>query len=116
MPDPQVERPAELRRQGARALGETSEAHARRSCKLGWWERGKALCRQRLGQGSLEGGWHRAPNPSLPSLRPRAGRSGHLSDEEPANFLVIPAEGGEILMVSCGETTFIAGAAAWVGG
>lgn len=62
------------------------------------------------------GWWCRAPNPSLPSLQPRAGRSGHLSDEEPANFLVIPAEGGETLMVSCGETTFIAGAAAWVGG
>lgn len=69
MPDPQVERPTELRRQGARALGETSDAHARRSRKLGWRERGKALCSQRLGQGSLEGVVAQGPKP-LTALSP----------------------------------------------
>lgn len=49
------------------------------------------------------------PNPK--SLR--VGRGGYLSDEDSSNFLVIPAEGGEELMVSSGETVLIT-RAAWM--
>lgn len=108
MPDPRGQR--------AGASGETSETHARRSHELGWRERGKTLCGQRRGQGHSTGSHIGSQTPRCPLSGPEPGRSGHLSDEKLTNFLVVPAEGAEKLMVSCRETTFIARAAAWVGG
>lgn len=53
-------------------------------------------------------------SPTHPSSPGELGRDSYLSDEDSTNFLVIPAEGGEELMVSR-ETVVIVGAAAWVG-
>lgn len=56
-------------------------------------------------------------SPPPPPVPPRAlGRGGYLSDEDSANLLVIPTEGGEELMVSGGETALIARVAAWWAG
>ena len=63
-------------------------------------------------------GWARTLSKGSPHPGPRPGdlgRGSYLSDEDSANLLVLPAEGGEELVVSGGETTVIAGAAAWVG-
>lgn len=51
-----------------------------------------------------------------PSQSGRVGGGSYLSDEDSANLLVVPTEGGEELMVSSGEATLIAGAAVWVAG
>lgn len=64
VPDPQAERPTEPRGQG-----ETFEARARSCQEPGWWERGEALCKQRLGQ-FLPGIPAQDPKPPLPSLQP----------------------------------------------
>lgn len=53
------------------------------------------------------------PNPA--SQSGRVGVGSYLSDEDSANVLVVPTEGGEELMVSSGEATLIARAAAWMG-
>jgi hypothetical protein len=116
VPDPQVEQPTELRRQGTRALGETSEAQAKEAVSWDGGREGKPSASRGWAK-VLPGGFRtRTQTPHCPLSSPEHGRSGYLSDEEPTNFLVIPAEGGEMLVMSCGETTFIAGAAAWVGG
>lgn len=60
----------------------------------------------RDGPGSSQG---TPPTSRLQSLK--VGGGGYLSDEDSANFLVIPTEGGEELMVSSGETVLITGAA-----
>ena len=51
-----------------------------------------------------------------PSQFGGVGGGSYLSDEDSANLLVVPTEGGEELMVSSGEATLIAGAAVCVAG
>lgn len=63
-PDPQVQPTKEPRGHGARALGEISEAYARRSHGLGWRERGKRRPADRGWAKDLAGVQHRAPDPS----------------------------------------------------
>lgn len=63
-------------------------------------------------------GWARGFSRGSPHPAPSPGELGigsYLSDEDSADFLVIPTEGGKELMVSCGEAALVAGAAAWVG-
>lgn len=76
------------------------------------------LASQEDGLPSQAQGWARGFSRGSPHPAPSPGELGigsYLSDEDSADFLVIPTEGGKELMVSCGEAALIAGAAAWVG-
>lgn len=86
---------------------------------VGWEEKGKGTTHPPPTEAGPRSFQESSTGPQIlhPLLSgPERVRGSHLSDEEPANLLVIPAEGTVELMVSCGESAFVAGAATCVGG